>query len=480
MLERKVNAFLKKRRLSLHDQRILVGVSGGPDSLALLHFLWSHQEKWNTFIVAAHVDHMFRGEESKQEALFVKAFCEERNIPFEMKRIDVPSYIEETGLNSQVAAREKRYAFFSEMFEKHRLSVLVLGHHGDDQIETILMRLTRGSTGKARTGIPFSRSFHKGVIIRPFLCLTRRDIEQYCLDHQLDPRRDPSNEKDDYSRNRFRKTILPFLRRENPQVHEHFQRLSEELEQDETFLLSLTEEKLKDVILTKRDGQITVDIQAFESMPMPLQRRGIQLILNYLYKVRPASLSALHIEQIVSILQSPHPSSSLDFPNGLKVIRSYQECAFQFQVQTDHTPYSFELSEPGEVLLPNGDIIRMEWFHDGGQKRFEPNQCLIHYEEEQFPIVIRSRKNGDRMTVMGMDGTKKLKDLFIDEKVPLAKRKSWPVVTNGFDEVLWVPGLRKAKHSLTGVSQKSQQRNILLSYISNDLLGGTTNDEKGY
>lgn len=480
MVERKVKAFLKKRRFNLNDKRILVGVSGGPDSLALLHFLWSHQEKWNLYIVAAHVDHMFRGEESKQEALFVRDFCEERNIPFEMKQIDVQSYIERTGLSSQVAAREKRYAFFEEMLEKHGLSDLALGHHGDDQIETILMRLTRGSTGKARTGIPFSRPFHNGLLIRPFLCLNRGEIEQYCLDYGLNPRRDPSNDKDDYSRNRFRKYVLPFLRQENPQVHEHFQRLSEELEQDETFLLTLAEEKVQDVILKNRDSLITVDIKAFESMPMPLQRRGIQLILNYLYKVRPASLSALHIEKIVSILQSPHPSSSLDFPNGLKVVRSYQECTFQFQVQTNHTPYSFELSEPGEVALPNGDIIRMEVIDSCGQQGQGPDQCLIRFEEEQLPIVVRSRKNGDRMTVVGMDGTKKLKDLFIDEKVPLVKRNSWPVVTNRFDEILWVPGLRKSKHSRTGASYNSQQRNILLRYISNDLLGGTTNDEKGY
>lgn len=287
ILERKVKAFLKKRQFNLQNKRILIGVSGGPDSLALLHFLWRQQEQWNIYIVAAHVDHMFRGDESKQEALFVKGFCEERNIPFEMKQINVQSYIEETGRNPQAAAREKRYEFFAEVLEKHQLSVLALGHHGDDQVETILMRLTRGSTGKARSGIPFLRDFHNGIIIRPFLCLNREEIERYCLHYELNPRRDPSNDKDIYSRNRFRKVVLPFLRQENPHVHEHFQRLSEELDQDETLLISLAQKKLKDVILEHTDNEITVDIKGFESMPLPLQRRAIQLILNYLYKVRP-------------------------------------------------------------------------------------------------------------------------------------------------------------------------------------------------
>lgn len=122
----------------------------------------------------------------------------------------------------------------------------------------------------------------------------------------------------------------------------------------------------------------------------------------------------------------------------------------------------------------------MEFINGERQEGLGRDQFLIDFAEEQLPIVIRSRKNGDRMTVMGMDGTKKLKALFIDEKIPQVKRNAWPVVTNRFDEILWVPGLRKSKQSLTGASQNSQHRNILLSYISNDLLGGTTNDEKGY
>lgn len=472
MLERKVETFLEKRQVNLNHRGILVGVSGGPDSLALLHFLWNQQKNWNLQVVAAHVDHMFRGEESEKEALFVKSFCEERNIPFEMLQANIPEYMEQTGLSSQVAARERRYEFFKEILEKRKLSILALGHHGDDQIETILMRLTRGSTGKARAGIPFSREFHNGIIIRPFLCLNREDIERYCLMHHLDPRRDPSNEKTIYSRNRFRKTVLPFLRSENPQVHEHFQRLSEDLESDETFLLELAGENLKKVIINNSDHQLTIDIEAFDTMPLPLQRRGIQLILNYLYKVRPASLSALHIEKILTILKSPHPSGTLDFPSGLKVIRSYKECSFQFHTLKNAQASLFvEMSEPGEIMLPSGDIIRMEYTDHEQVEGIGPYQCLIDFEEAALPLVIRNRKNGDRMTILGMDGTKKVKDLFIDEKIPLHKRNTWPIITNQYDQIIWIPGLRKSKYC---INQTSHQRKILLSYIRNDLLGGTT------
>ena len=176
MLEEKVSNYLKSKNVSLRQTKILVGVSGGPDSLSLLHFLWEKEEEWNIKIYAGHVDHMFRGEESLEDAEFVKAFCKDRNIPYFWERIDVPDYIKRTRVNSQMAARDCRYAFFERMMSDYQLDYLALGHHGDDQMETILMRLTRGSTGKARAGIPFMRSFGPGTIIRPFLCLERNEI----------------------------------------------------------------------------------------------------------------------------------------------------------------------------------------------------------------------------------------------------------------------------------------------------------------
>ena len=246
---------------------------------------------------------MFRGEESYNEAMFVKDFCDKYGIPCEIKRIDVPAYIENSKKNPQEASRECRYQFFYEIMERYQYPFLALGHHGDDQIETILMRLTRGSTGKARAGISFKRPFYNGQIIRPFLCLTRDDIEQYCTHHQLDPRRDPSNDKDIYSRNRYRKKLLPFLKMENPNVHEHFQRFSEELQSDEELLLELTLQKMNKV-MQKNDDKIAVDIKKFTAMPIPLQRRGIQLILKYLYKERLSSASAIHIDQLFLLIRN--------------------------------------------------------------------------------------------------------------------------------------------------------------------------------
>ena len=219
-----------------------------------------------------------------------------------MKRINVPKYMEETGRSPEVAARECRYQFFAEVMAECKLSHLALGHHGDDQIETVLMRLTRGSSGAARAGIPFMRPFQKGTIIRPLLGMSRNEIEQYCMVHELHPRHDSSNDQDDYLRNRFRKYVLPFLKKENGNVHEHFRRFSEELQQDEEYLQELTKEKMNTVWREKKADKVTIELDAFQRLPLPLQRRGIQLILNYLYQHRPPSLSAIHIDSFFSLI----------------------------------------------------------------------------------------------------------------------------------------------------------------------------------
>ncbi|WP_066074036.1 tRNA lysidine(34) synthetase TilS [Neobacillus soli] len=453
MLEPKVETFLNHHAFKLESKKIVVGVSGGPDSLALLHYLHAVKEKRNLSIAVAHVDHMFRGQESYEDAMFVKGICEQYSIPFEMIRVNVTDIMEATGQSSQVAAREVRYDFYLKIMEKYDYPFLALAHHGDDQMETLLMRLTRGSTGMARAGIPFSRPFYKGTIFRPFLCLTKDEIQQYCGEHHLSPRLDPSNEKGTYSRNRFRKQVIPFLKTENPQAHEHFQRFSEEIQRDETFLQELTIQQMNTVITKREESNINIDIKSLLGVPLPLQRRGIQLILNYLYKERPASLSAVHIDQVFSLIHHSEPSGKLDFPNGLKVIRSYFDLSFQFQLERTEA-YRFEMKEPGELRLPDGGSIRIDYV---GQEipDTHPYIALFNVDCIKWPIIIRTRETGDRMTLKGMRGSKKVKEIFIDQKIPVHERKTWPILIDSEGCIIWLPGLKKS--SFEGVDYSTKQ-----------------------
>lgn len=474
MLEAKAEAFIKRHSFKLENKIIIVGVSGGPDSLALLHFLNQKKERRRLTIIAAHVDHMFRGQESLEDALFVKDFCRKNEIPFEMIRANVPEKMKLEGKSSQLAAREARYEFYQKVMEQYTAEYLALGHHGDDQIETMLMRFTRGSTGLARAGIPFTRPFGPGAIFRPFLCLTKEEILDYCIRHQLTPRWDPSNDKNVYSRNRFRHEILPFLKKENPHVHDHFQRFSEELQMDEAYLQELTAQKMNTVVKKRETGKITIGIDEFLEMPLPLQRRGIQLILNYLYKAKPTALSAVHIDQIAYLIHHGGPSGKLDFPDGLKVYRSYRELSFQFQY-LEGEEYSIRLYGPGAVTLPTG-VITVAFSNDENPTK-PGHTALFPSEAISWPLIIRSRRNGDRMTLKGMTGSKKLKDIFIDQKVPIYDRDVWPVITDQNGSILWLPGLKKS--SLEGI-EKTGKPYILLTYVGNDLLGGTLDDEPGH
>ena len=450
MLE-KIRLSLKKYGLLTPHSTVVVGVSGGPDSLALLHILFRLKDELQLNIIAAHVDHMFRGKQSEEDMNFVKRFCDELGIICEAKQINVPEFQKLSRLGAQEVARACRYTFFEEVMRKYSAQYLALGHHGDDQVETILMRLVRGSSGKGYGGIPLKRKFGVGHIIRPFLHVSRDEIELYCEEHQLQPRYDPSNEKDDYTRNRFRRYVIPLLKKENPNVHEKFQQFSEAVMEDELYLQELTLRALNKVI-KKQPLEVTLQIEPFKKMSKPLQRRGIQIILNYLYRDIPPSLSSIHISNVLTLLDSRHPSGKLDFPSGLRIIRSYDICTFTF-AEEEKVDYQFQLDVPSVLLLPNGHAIISEFWEYYPKELKGGNVFIIDPELVSLPLQVRTRRTGDRMTLKGTNGTKKIKDIFIDAKIPLIEREEWPIVQDNKGNILWVPQLKKSNYEASDITK---------------------------
>lgn len=453
-----VRQFIEKHELLESGTTVVVGVSGGPDSLALLHFLWNERDRYDIQIVVAHVDHMLRGKQSEEDMHFVKHFCAQHSIICEATQMNVQLYMEQTGKGVQEAARACRYAFFEQVMRKYGARYIALAHHGDDQIETVLMRLVRGSISKGYAGIPIKRPFGNGYIIRPFLCIDRQQIEQYCQNNALHARHDPSNDKDDYTRNRFRHYVLPFLKRENNRVHEHVQQFSEMLSEDEAFLEQLTKEKLKHVA-DQKEGCVRVDIPSFMRMPKPLQRRGIQLILNYLYGNVPSPLSSIHINQALLFLKRPHPSGMLHFPNGLKVIRQYEMCVFTFQ-QEQTSEYDLTLHVPDTLTLPNGCQL-ISKFVDRYPFIEDDHHVVFDVDQLALPLRVRTRKHGDRMKVKGMEHSKKVARIFIDEKIPANERGQWPIVEDANGNIIWIPGVKKSVYTATNITKN---RYIVLHY----------------
>ncbi|RDI38425.1 tRNA lysidine(34) synthetase TilS [Falsibacillus pallidus] len=451
--ERKVSAFIERHGLVEKGDRILVAASGGPDSLSLLHFLSRRTSLYGIGLACITVDHMLRGRESHEDILFMERFCATLGIPCETASIDIKAKMADEGKGMQETARYYRYLFFEETLQEKGYTAIATGHHGDDQAETILMRLTRGAVGKSRAGIPVQRPFGSGRLIRPLLSLNKNEIEEYCRFYELKPRRDPSNEKDDYTRNRFRHRVLPALREENPNFHEQFQRFGEELREDEVFLQELTREEMNK-LWNKHHDQISFEITRFHQMPLPLQRRGIQLILNYLYEELPSSISAVHIDAVQQLLKSSsNVSGQLDFPHHLKVIRSYNHCCFTFRPSGRTDPYEFELPLQGEINLPNASSIIAGDLNSMPLKNGNSSICL-DTSMLNLPLIVRTRRDGDRIAAKGLNGTKKVKDIFIDSKIPVHMRESWPIVTDQSGEILWLPGIKKSKYDIEQAADK--------------------------
>lgn len=459
--ESKVKKFIHKHRLIPPGSRVLAGVSGGPDSLALLYFLHKHRNDMNIEIMVAHVDHMLRGEQSYRELKYVEEICRKWKVPFEGKRIDVGYEARKSSKSIEVAAREQRYKFFKEVMEKHNFPLLALAHHGDDQIETILMRLTRGAEQKALAGIRIQRPLGIGHVIRPLLCVTKDEIEQYIKENNLKPVYDHTNYEDIYTRNRFRLHILPFLKKENPNVHIHFQQFSERLIDDENYLMDLASRAYTKVVRINNKNEQTVNIAEFKKLPSPLQRRCIQLILEKLYEGKKVEdLSSVHIQLIMDLMERSHPSGRIDLPENKHVYRSYGECIFSTGKIIPDT-YIYEWNKGETITLPNGNQLVMK---SEDKEIEESNDTFRLGPETTFPLYVRTRKPGDRIRLKGMNGRKKIKSIFIDSKIPRPERDEWPIVTDRHGNILWVPSLKKSSYEHTGRSDRS----IILQYIKTD------------
>jgi tRNA(Ile)-lysidine synthase len=437
-----VLSLINKKKYFDKSEILIVGVSGGPDSLALLHLLYNNEFN----IVVAHVDHMLRGEESKNDLEFVKDFCMRNNIEFVGRSIEVGKYALETGLSTQIAARECRYRFFKEVMDQYKSKKLILAHHGDDQIETITMRLVRGSTAKGIAGIRDVRNFGNGSIIRPLLYVNKAMITSYCEKNNLTPRIDNSNEKDTYTRNRFRKSILPFFYKENPQVYEQFVKFGEELAQDDKLLHELAIRELNKVLKIENNTYL-LEINGLLDLPISLQRRGINLILNYLYSFNE-DFSQTHVYNILDMITNKSKNFELHLPKNVLVVRSYNYLKFYFNSKSTYSGQKFIIScnNVGTYELPNGKRLIINKLNSNNV--VDEKQTYLYYGDiNKYPLTIRSHISGDKIFLENGTGSKKVSRIFIDKKIPVEERRLWPVILNSNNEIIWIPLIRKIKNN---------------------------------
>lgn len=461
-MQHTVMKFIEKHHLLTKNSTVLIAVSGGPDSMALLHFYQSIQEEWNLNLVAVSVDHQLRGSQSKADIEHVREFCKEWHVEFVTTAIDVLSYKQENKVGTQVAARELRYQFFAEQMKLYQADYLAFGHHADDQIETMLMGFVRSTSPIALSGIPVKRAFASGYIVRPFLSVAKADLITYCSDHQIDVRIDLSNEDTTYTRNFFRKHLIPTMKEKNDNIHTTIQRLSEKLQSDEEFIRSQARNMIEKVIqLDDEQRKISFQIKRFKLYPLSLQRRGYHLILDYLYHHLPSNLSYVHEEAFFSLLEDHQGNGIIDFPHDLQIEKSYDWIIFSFSNQRpQNTAFQKVLHIPSNLDLPNGSKLIATYTDE--PPKVDPYLWGSAVKDIDFPLYIRTREPGDRISWPGLNGSKKVKDVFIDEKIPRRDRDGWPLLVNAKGEVLWMMGLKKGGF----IDQKEKESSyVQLKYI---------------
>ncbi|MCI1859092.1 MAG: hypoxanthine phosphoribosyltransferase [Sporolactobacillus sp.] len=444
--EERVMHFIEKHRLIRPGMRVVAGVSGGADSMALLCFLWEKSKELQIRLAVCSVDHRLRGEEAQADLRFVADYCVRLRLPFFGRTVDAAACSRADQLSIEAGARKVRYQAFADAVKSFHADAVALAHHGDDQIETMLMREVRGSAGPARAGIPYRRPFAGAQVIRPFLAVTKADLRRYCAARGIETRFDRSNLSDTHTRNRFRKTVLPFFKEENPAVHLKFQYESERIADDERFLHELARERLQSAVIEQRPGVVVFSVPILLAAPLPLQRRMIHLVLNYLYasrQMKPLHQS-IHIENLIRLLRLGRSSGDMVFPGNLTARKRYGTCTIGMFPRRQGQKFDEAIRIPGTTFFPSGSIEACRLPANEHPAGITTNNLIVDLRLIRLPLRVRNRRSGDRMRPNGMACPQKLRRIFINAKVKREERACWPVVTDGSGRVIWLPLLRRA------------------------------------
>lgn len=438
----KVIDFLEKE-LKLKDGDIIVlGNSFGPDSMALLDILLKIRKKINISIIVAHVNHNVRKESTKEKE-DLEAFCRGKNVIFESMIIE--QYGDD---NFENEARNIRYNFFEDLVRKYNANYLFTAHHGDDLIETIIMRIVRGSTLKGYSGFSKIVNLNNYKIVRPLMSVTKDEILEYNKENNIPYAIDKTNLKNKHTRNRYRHVVLPFLKKEDPKVHEKFIKFSTTLLEYDEYINKEIKKSISKVYKDK-----TLDIKNYLELDPLIQKKIIYSILEDIYKDDLMIINDNHVKLIKMLIKSKKANAYVYLPHNIKAVKTYNTITISDSVK-EVVNYEIELLD--YVNLPNGRSIEKI----GECECNDNNICRISNKDIVYPLYVRTRKYGDRMKLKKMNGSKRIKDIFIDAKIPISERDTWPIVVDSCDKIIWIPGIKKSKFT----KQKNESYDIILRY----------------
>jgi tRNA(Ile)-lysidine synthase len=411
--------------------------------MVLLHLLNACREAFDLSLIIAHVNHGFRPEESEREAELVQKESARLCLPFEYGKFNVREFQKLGGLSPQDAARRIRFHFFYDLLHRHRAQKIALGHNADDQVETVLLRLIRGAGVRGLKGILPIRG---GRVIRPLLEVWRKEIDSFALRKRIPFLCDSSNLKNDYLRNRIRLSLIPFIEGEyQPNFKETLLRTSHILREEDEYLEKAAEEAYQKIVHEAKDT-LAFNFAEYQSLHRAIQWRVIKKISEKIFDCGMVMEDGggREVHKIHEKLHQGSPSYLLELPHGFWVEKRYDLVLFGKRDMKPSVPFEVELICPGRTLVEEigKEVVMEEMGRDQfGDYSEPPNTALLDYESLRLPLKMRNFRPGDRFCPLGVKGSQKLKDFFIDHKVPRFERPKIPLLISE-ERIAWIVGYR--------------------------------------
>jgi tRNA(Ile)-lysidine synthase len=431
---------IEKFKLLTHGDRVVVAVSGGPDSVALTHVLFLLKDDYNLALHIAHLNHMFRGEEAEGDARFVAQLAGSLGLDWTVSKVDVPAFASEKRMSAQAAARQVRYSFLEQVRSEWQGTKIATGHQADDQTETVLLNILRGAGPEGLSGIPPKRD---DIYIRPLINVTRDEVEAYCRDNSLSYRQDLSNIKPVYLRNKVRLELLPILKNAyNPGISASLLRLSHIMRDENDFMQTRIQEYWDGLVISDNGSEVIFNLPDFLQAHAAIRRRLLRKAWAAL-RDGERDLEFVHLEQAMDFLRDGTAGGVIELPLHILLEKSYDTFSLKAAGGLPG-PSSFchLLKVPGSTVVPELGVsidagITETWPGNTAGKV----EAWFDFDKITGPLTVRSRRPGDRFWPLNGNGSKKLKEFFIDEKIPRNQRDRVPIITVG-EEILWVGGIR--------------------------------------
>jgi tRNA(Ile)-lysidine synthase len=435
--EKSVLSTVREHEMISSGDRVITAVSGGPDSVCLLEILFRLREIINVSLIVAHLDHGLRPGEDERETEFVETLARRLGLPCSCARAE---QLTNARTSLEERARELRYRFLERVADEHHAQRVALGHNMNDQAETVFMNILRGAGSAGLSGIPPIRG---NRYIRPLIHTTREQVLAYLRQKDLPYMMDSSNLEKEYLRNRIRLELMPSLLTYQPRLIEHLHDLAFLSREENRYMEQEAEKCLQEMLMRSSEQAFDISLDAFQGLPSPLQYRVLRgAIRRAKGNLRRVDLG--HIRAIIELVKNRKPQAAINLPDHVVVKKIYDKLRFSSAEEIRTADFSYPIEGTGSVHLQelNLTLTCEEIPRDGFTRHSRSDwKCFLDLEALRWPLRVRNFRAGDKFMPLGVNGFKKLKEVFIDKRVPSEERKKTPILESSGD-IVWVCGIR--------------------------------------